>query len=213
MKDRIASSSISSSTDSSSSKPILHWLLERLQAQDAIISKAAELQLQKDTKHKLTTATILTSHLTNDFVLVEYPSTGLKSGPPSKLMTNLRGPMKVISKDKEGLTYQLQDLVTFQTEKVHVKRIHPFYYDPIQTDPRQVANVDKQTWDVDKILSHKGNPNKTSTLQFKVLWKSVNNTPAEVTWEPYSNLRTTAALHLNLTNHKMKKLIPPQYKN
>ena len=62
LKDRIASSSSSSSTGSSS-KPILHWLLERLQAQDAIISKAAELQLQKDTKHKLTTATTFTSHL------------------------------------------------------------------------------------------------------------------------------------------------------
>ena len=168
--------------------------------------------MKKDTAHKLSTATQLTSHRIDDYVLVEYPSTSLKAGPPNKLLTNLRGPMKVVSKDKDGLNYQLMDLVTFKTDMVHVKRIHPFYYDPITTDPRQIANADKQSYDIDEILSHKGNKNKPSTMKFQVKWAPINDQPAEVTWEPYSNLRTTSALHEYLVEHKMKKLIPTKFK-
>ena len=92
------------------------------------------MQLKKDQKHKLSTDSRLTSHAINDYVLLEYPSTSLNPGPPNKLMTNLRGPMKVISKDKAGLNYELQDLVTNKKETVNVKRIHPFYYDPVTTE-------------------------------------------------------------------------------
>jgi len=195
-----------SSEEASSSH---HWLLARLQAQQAIIETASKYQLERDNKHHQSTAAKLTSHKIDDYVLVEYPPTNLKSGPPSKLLTNLRGPMKVISKDKTGSHYTLRDLVTLKDETVHVKRIHPFYYDSVITDPNQIAYADKQVYEIEKITDHKGNKNKPSSMEFKVYWKGYE----EPSWEPYTNLRNTEALHKYLNEHKMKSLIPTQFKN
>ena len=110
------------------------------------------------------------------------------------------------------MNYVLKDLTTNQNETVHVTRIHPFYYDPKITDPRQVANADKQVFDVDKILSHRGNKNKPSTMEFQVKWMPIGTQEAEITWEPYRSLRATEALHIYLTENKMRTLIPSQYK-
>jgi len=187
-----------------------HWLASRLQAQDLIISEARKNQMTKDDNHMSTTPNNITQFNENDYVLVEYPPTNLKPGPPSKLMTNLRGPMKVIGMEQS--TYILQDLVTNKNEKVHVKRIHPFYYDPNVTNPREIANKDQQAFDIDRIMEHRGNKYQTSTLKFKVLWMPVNNQLPEITWEPYKSLRSTAALHKYLNENKLKMLIPAVYK-
>ena len=49
-------------------------------------------------------------------------------------------------------------------------------------------------------------------MKFKVRWMPVNNADAEITWEPFKSLRATIALHSYLNAHKMRALIPPQYK-
>ena len=90
-----------------------------------------------------------------------------------------------------------------------IKRIHPFYYDSVITDPNQIAYADRQAYEIDKVTDHKGNKNKPSTMEFKVYWIGYE----EPSWEPYSNLRTTEALHKYLNDHKMKSLIPIQFKN
>jgi len=152
----------------------------------------------------------LTSYDVNDYVLVEYPATNLKKGPPSKLLTNLRGPMRVIS--KTGSHYTLRDLVSHKDEVIHIKRLHPFYYDKEHTDPRQIACKDEQQFDIESIEDHSGNRYEPSSMQFKVKWKH-NNSEDLYTWESLKTLRASHALHEYLRKNKMKSLIPPVYKN
>ena len=100
-----------------------------------------EIQLRHNQRHMQEQNTNYTSYDVNEYVLVEYPISTHHKGPPSKLMTNLRGPMKIVSKKRDN--YTVLDLTTNKTEIIHVKRLHKFYYDPAQTDPRQVAKADK----------------------------------------------------------------------
>jgi len=125
-------------------------------------------------------------------------------------MTNLRGPLQVVGRDNDH--YTLMDLSTNKTEIVHVKSMKPYYYDARYTDPRYVANADHQYYNIDKILAHKGNKKRTSTLTFQVQWMPVNNGEAEITWEPWKTLRSTVALHKYLVEHNMKSLIPSSFK-
>ena len=77
-------------------------------------------------------------------------------------MTNLRGPMKV--RAKKNSHYTLEDLISGKEEIIHIKRIHPFFYDKELVDPRIVANRDKQLFDIQEITEHKGNKYQPSTL-------------------------------------------------
>jgi len=149
------------------------WLANKIKAQDAIIERAQAIQKVKDDKHLSTTNPNLTSYNIDDYVLVEYPPTNLKAGPPSKLLTNLRGPMKVLSKN--GSHYTLRDLVTHKNEIVHIKRLHPFYYEPQYEDPKQIAYKDQQEFEIESIEEHTGNKYEPNTMKFKVKWKPYNN--------------------------------------
>ena len=187
------------------------WLSDKIAVQDAIIKRAQAIQKVKDDRHMLTTSRDITSYDVNDYVLVEYPATNLKKGPPSKLLTNLRGPMQVIN--KEGSHYTLRDLVSHKDEVIHIKRLHPFYYDVEHTDPKQIACKDKQEFEIQSIEEHQGNRYEPSTMQFKVKWKPINDNESVVTWEILKTLRASQALHEYLKANKMKSLIPPAYKN
>jgi len=186
------------------------WLDAKLKAQDAIIYKAQQIQKIKDAEHLSTTAPNLTVYNIGDYVLVEYPATNLKAGPPSKLLTNLRGPMKVISKMNSN--YKLEDLITGKIESIHIKRIHPFYYDPTIVDPRLIANRDQQMFDIEEIISHEGNRYEPKTMKFQVRWAPINDQPNAITWESLKTLRSAKPLHEYLVKHKMKSLIPPIFK-
>jgi hypothetical protein len=104
-----------------------------------------------------------------------------------------------------GSTYSLQNLVTGKLEDVHVTQLAPFEHDPIHTDPRLVANRDKQSWDVQEILAHRGNPNKRSDMEFKIRWAGFSVEKA--TWEPWSSVRLTKALQEYLPLHGLRRLV------
>ena len=152
----------------------------------------------------------LTEFSVGDYVLVDYPVSNHHKGPPNKLLTNRRGPMKIVY--RKGDHYALLDLASNkQTEPRHIKYLHPFHYDKELVDPRTVANADKEFYDVDKILQHKGSKRTPSKMTFEVLWKPVDDNPAETTWEPWSNVKTTIALHQYLAANNMNEIIPIQY--
>jgi len=189
------------------------WLAERLSAQDAIISKAIDKQLKSNNQHIATTVydNAKYEYAVGDYVLVDYPTSDNHKGAPNKLLTNRKGPMKITNKN--GDHYTLLDLTNnTDTMKRHVKYLHPFYYDAEYTNPRQIANKDNQSYDIDKILDHSGNKKWPSYMKFKVQWMPINNLPAEVTWEPWKMLRSTIALHAYLNENGMKNLIPKVYK-
>ena len=109
-----------------------------------------------------------------------------------------------------GSQYELMDLTTFKTQTLHVSRIQPFVYDPEKVDPREVANRDKEIFDVERIVSHNGTIKNKKEITFRVAWRGY---PGEDTDEPYSNLRTNTKLHEYLRAKKMTSLIPDEFKN
>jgi len=93
----------------------------------------------------------------------------------------------------------LQNLVTGNTDKSHISRLSPFYYENEDT-PKQSANRDNQEWDVDFIADHAGDKSTRKSLQFRVRWVGygVNND----TWQPYVDLRHNSKLHEYLRRKK-----------
>ena len=81
--------------------------------------KAQDIQKVRIDKHmpNNTDNENITTYKIKDYVLVEYPPTNLKKGPPAKSLTSLRGPMKII-----GITnnshHTVQDLVTNKYDDV-----------------------------------------------------------------------------------------------
>jgi hypothetical protein len=185
------------------------WSDKMLRAQQVLLKIAEENQRQHDDSHMATTNTDseITSFAVNSFVLVAYPEEGWHKGPPEKTMTNLRGPLRVVS--NVGPVYTLLDLSTNREEEVHIKRLRPFHFDPDRVDPMEVANAEKQLWTVERILDHKGSPKSKNTLSFRVKWKDLSED--RTTWEPWAHLKSNWVLHAYLREHGMAKLIPKSY--
>jgi len=181
------------------------WTAHMLQAQAQLIQIARETQLIKDTDHmQLDDTRAVTQFDVNSYVLVQY-----ENRPPSKLHTPLKGPLRVVN--HIGSRYTLQNLVTNKLEDYHVTQLRPFNYDPTTTNPRMVANKDYQVEDVDRILSHQGNPRRRNTLKFLVHWSG--RPDSEDSYVDWSTLRNTEALHTYLRAHGLRHMIPKKYLN
>jgi hypothetical protein len=211
-----------------------------LAAQDIFIKVAQEHQLAKNEKHlqhherymkhekyrehyeasitDQTSSSVSkpTVFPVNSYVLVAYPENGFtkRARPPTKFMPEWKGPYQVIS--FVGSSYKLLNLVTMKEEDgIHVKRLKEFIYEE-GTDPRAIANQAADTWDVERIISHKGKPYDSKRrdtkkfMSFEVKWVGFE----EPTWEPYTNrsLFKTEAMHNYLRDNNLKSLIPASYR-
>jgi hypothetical protein len=125
---------------------------EMLKAQQILLKIAVDNQLAHDTAHltKKSKKDPTAEYSVGTFVLVAYPSEGI---PPSKIMTNPRGPLRVLVHN--GTSYDLLNLTTNKIEYgIHVKRLKPFDYDPDHTNPVEVSNTDSDSFIVEEIVQH-----------------------------------------------------------
>jgi hypothetical protein len=180
-----------------------------LQQQLHIIHLAQKHQIGKDQAHifkKSEAVTIPTEYTIGSYVLLEYPTGGLRRGPPNKLMPFLEGPFKVVN--QYGTRYTLQNLLNGETRDVHVSRIRPYLNtsDTSLEKMRSIAVRDHHEFVVDTVLEHTGDPKKKSDLSFKVRWQGY--TDEHDSWEPWKNLRLVDKLHDYLRNNGMAKLVP-----
>ena len=195
--------------ETSGKKTLSAWAIEMFNKQHRLIEIAKKNQSELDNQHlKEREVKDPTVFNVNEYVLVTYPDgVGGKPKPPTKNHTYLKGPMKVMG--FVGSQYELMDLTTFKTQTMHVSRIQPFVYDPEKVDPREIANRDKEIFDVERIVSHNGTVKNRKELTFRVAWKGY---PGEDTDEPYSSLRSNTKLHEYLRAKKMTSLIPDEFK-
>ena len=116
--------------------------------------------------------------------------------------------MKVI----KGLNSRdtLLDLISGKEMDFHLSDMKPFVFDSAVVDPMDVARRDYMEYFVDKILQHRGNPKKSSSMEFEVSW--LNYPPDSNTWEPYKNLRQCGPLHVYLAENNLTKLIPSKFR-
>ena len=175
---------------------MLHLQAELMRIAEQSIRDADNTHIASHSAHR-------TEFPVDSFVLLDYPST-----PPTRLHTRKKGPFKVLR--FSGNDYVLQDLVSFKEQTVNITRLSPFVYDPLHTDPRQIANKDQSAFDIEKVLTHRGNLNSKGTLEFLIKWVGFDD--SHDSWEPWANVRTTKQLHAYLRDKGLTTIIPKQFR-
>ena len=187
-----------------SQQPLSQPMANLLQVQSELL-KLAKANIQSaDDAHFASAPAARTEFPINSYVLLEYPDS-----PPSRLHAKKRGPYQVIKFHKND--YTLRDLISHKELTVNITRLTPFVYDPLYTDPRKVAMAEQEEFDIDFILAHRGNLNLKSTLEFKVRW--LDHDESHDSWEPWSALRDTDALHAYLQLKGLERFIPKKFKS
>ena len=184
------------------------WTDKMLQTQQAIIKAAQITQHAKDDKHIANANAKRTEFIPESYVLIEYPSSNMKPGPPNKMMANLKGPMQVIN--NAGNTYTVKNLLTGKHEKYHVKQLRQFNYEPQHTDPFNIAIKDQQEHVIEAILNHSGDKQNKTEMEFLVRWKGESE--ENNLWMPWKEVRRNPILHKYLQDNKMKSIIPIEFR-
>jgi hypothetical protein len=123
--------------------------------------------------------------------------------PPTRAHTFWRGPLKVVANDKSE--YLLHDLVQNKTKPYHVSDMKPFVFNPLQTDPLDIARRDYLEFFVEKVLDMRGDPKRVSSLTFLTKWLGYDDT--HNTWEPWK-VCVVEILHTYLRANTLSKIIP-----
>ena len=189
----------------SEGRPLHRWLAEQLQMQQNVLEIARDTQLQ----HELERFDKMPKEQgdtfpSGTFVLVQDPEGTNKP----KLLPPHPGPYEVMGHVRDG--YEVRNLVDNGVKPVHISRLRKFRYDPIHTDPVEVALQDNEEFVVEKILGHQGNINDKTNMRFLVQWKGYGE--ESNSWEPWydqgTGLRDNEVLHQYLREHKWGFAIP-----
>jgi len=196
------------SSNTGSTTSLSKWASDMLKAQHDITVIAQRVQQQRDQQHIAEANPRRTEFPIGSYVLVNYHGTALRSGPPSKMQTYLRGPLKVLSVNVN--TYTVENLISHKSEQVHVTDMRPFIYDSNIVDPATIARRDiiSETL-IERILDHSGDVKRRSTLEFKVRWEG--QPASNDLWLEYKELRDNEFLHVYLRENGMSHLIPDKF--
>ena len=187
------------------------WASTRLFAQERMLTLAQQTQRSRDDAHvakSVRTNSPTQVYADGSLVLMEYQGNAIRNGPPNKFLTQLRGPMQVIS--HVGDEYTLLNLVTNKDQKAHIKWLRPFLHDH-RTQPRDVARRDLlSSFEVESIQEHKGTPARRRDMEFRVRWTGYGE--ADDLWLPYSEIRNIPVCHDYFLARKLKVLIPREFR-
>ena len=107
--------------------------------------------------------------------------------------------MLVVS--SQGSLHSCQDLQTLKLHDLHVSRLK--FYDASRTDnPVEVAQVDTDEWEVDRIVEHRGRTKKN--YEFRVRWKNFD--ASDDSWLPWGDVKDLEALDEYFKAHPDLKL-------
>jgi hypothetical protein len=84
-----------------------------------------------------------------------------------------------------------------------------FNFDPLQTDPIDIARRDYLEFFVEKVLDMTGDPKRVTTLKFLIKWLGYDDT--HNTWEPWKEVRDVEILHTYLRTNNLSKIIPRKF--
>lgn len=167
----------------------------------------AQAQLRKAKYHEILEDQLVISDLqVGDYVLVTYPTR-----PPHKLSPLYRGPFTVVEILGDNRV-RVSDFNSAKTFLYHVDRLRLFKCaDNVMPDElAQLAAADSDEFIVEAILGHRRSPlapprkRGRNTLEFLVRWEGFD--PASDSWEPYSNVRSCAALDVYSQAHPELRL-------
>jgi hypothetical protein len=163
-----------------------------LKFQDEVMERARTILQESDSLHTATSSAKLpTTFLPGTYVLAKYRNSSNLYSAPTRLHTYWKGPLKVISNVLSE--YLLLDLITGKQKPYHISDLKPFVFDPLNTDPLDIARRDSLEFFIEKILAMSGDVKKVSTLDFHVKWLGYDDTFN--LWLPCQDLRETDILH------------------
>jgi hypothetical protein len=169
-----------------------------MKIQKQILATAQDNLRRKDEAHVADQPEV-TVFADGSFVLAQY-----ETGPLTRLHTKWQGPLEVMShKDSE---YTLMNLVSKKIKKIHASKLKQFIFDPSRVEPLDIARRDYMEYFIEKVLAHRGDPLRVSSLWFNIKWLNYDDT--HNTWEPWSGVRLTDALHDYLKTVNLSRLIP-----
>ena len=174
-----------------------------LHAQNELIRITRELLEESDRLHMAGETHDPTEYEVGSFVLVSH-----RTGPPTRMHTTWRGPMRVVSVSHSE--YTLLDLVNNKQTVFSMTQLKPFLFDPSITNPVDVARRDYLEFFIEKVIGMRGDITRYNSLEFHVKWLNYDDT--KNSWEPWKNLRCTEQLHKFLIERNLKKLIPRQFR-
>jgi hypothetical protein len=106
-----------------------------LNIQNNLIKIAKSILIESDREHNSNNSYETTEFLIDSFVLVQQ-----RSAPETRLHTLWLGPMRVLHSTRGE--YTLLDLTTNKEKKYHSTQMKQFKFDPLRTDPIDVARKD-----------------------------------------------------------------------
>jgi hypothetical protein len=140
--------------------PLSVHMSQMLKFQDEVMTKARDIFTKSDDLHMASFQKLKPTEFPHgSHVLVKYR----QGSAPTRLHTKWRGPLKIISND--GSEYLLYDLITHKEKPYHISDMKPFRFDPLKTDPIDIARRDYLEFFVEKVLSMTGDKTKVKTLQ------------------------------------------------
>jgi transposase InsO family protein len=187
-------------------QPLSAHMSQMLQFQDEVMTKARDIFKKTDDLHMASFPKEKpTEFLPGSYVVVKYRS----GKPPSRTHTFWRGPLKVISNEKSE--YLLYDLIQSKEKPYHASDMKQFVFDPLHTDPLDIARRDYLEFFVEKVLDMTGDPKRVTTLKFLIKWLGYDDTYN--TWEPWKEVRDVGTLHTYLRENNLQKIIPKKFSN
>jgi hypothetical protein len=132
-----------------------------LQFQDEVMAKARDILKKTEDLHMAYFPKAKpTEFLPGFYAVVKYRS----GKPPTRTHTYWRGPLKVIRNEKSE--YLLYDLVQNKTKPYHASDMKQVVFDPLHTDPLDIARRDYFEFFVEKVLDMTGDPKRLLHLSF-----------------------------------------------
>ena len=196
-----------------SRKSLSQWASDMLSAQARFIKHAHKVQEKLDIRHLDSNPpdSMRKRFPINSFVLVTYPASNMKPGPPHKHLTFKKGPMRVTGYKPDGSDdfYNVINLCNNKVETVHASRLSTFEYDPEHTDPIQVAYRDQELFNIEKVISFAGRTKPKKKWTFLVKWEGYEDTYN--TWQSWDDVKGNAVVHDYLRQINMASAIPKSY--
>jgi hypothetical protein len=192
---------------------ISDYIRDMQNAQAAIIAVCEQNLRTKDKAHMGKDNGKRTVYEQGTYVLAEHRHNSLRSGPPSKFLPYLRGPMLVKSHDAKGM-YTLQDIVTQRLVRYHVSRLRTYLYDERTLTPLEAAVADfPDEFIPEQCLGVRGDPRgPKANLRFHMRWAGYG--PEYDSVEPWAHVKDTDMVLTYLANHpnkRYRRLVPKSF--
>lgn len=185
--------------------PLNKYVDNLLKQQETILIVARKHQQARDAYHMQDKDPNYAEYPINSYVLYTPPIG--KRRPKTEMKHD--GPFQVVN--RLGDIYTIKNLLDGKPFDTHISALRPFFYDPLRINPKDVAVANAREFYIDRILSHRGDINAKTKMEFLVRW--LDYTEDDDSWEPFGNLRNTEQLITYMRNDpKLVDLIDPKHR-